>query len=289
MSAAPWERAVAEALGAPIASVRPVGGGDINEAYALRMSTGAELFVKTHAGDSAAMFQAEARGLAWLAEAAALAVPEVVAVSAPGAAVGFLVLTWVRGASRAPDFDEALGRGLAHLHRAGAPGFGLDHDNFLGRLPQSNRPHATWATFYREERLLPQLHRAASLLGAPLLRRFDRLLDALESVVGPEEPPARLHGDLWGGNVMAGPRGEPVLIDPAVHGGHRELDLAMMQLFGGFGPRVFAAYDEVWPRAPGHAARVPLYQLYYLLAHVNLFGRSYVPPVAHALDAALHI
>ncbi len=123
------------------------------------------------------------------------------------------------------------------------------------------------------------------LLGAALRRRLDALLDGLEALVGPEEPPARLHGDLWGGNLHVDDRGEPCLIDPAAHGGHRELDLAMMALFGGFSPRVFSAYDEAYPLAPGHDERVPLYQLYFLLAHVNLFGSGYVSSVERALAA----
>jgi fructosamine-3-kinase len=112
---------------------------------------------------------------------------------------------------------------------------------------------------------------------------FDRLLARLEECVGPPEPPARLHGDLWGGNAMVDEQGMPCLIDPAVYGGHREVDLAMMRLFGGFAPRVFSAYAEAFPLAPGHEERVPLYQLYFLMVHVNLFGGSYVASVEHAL------
>jgi fructosamine-3-kinase len=112
---------------------------------------------------------------------------------------------------------------------------------------------------------------------------FEQLLPRLEELVGPPEPPARLHGDLWGGNAMVDERGQPCLIDPAVHGGHRELDLGMMRLFGGFSPRVFAAYEEAFPLAPDSEARVPLYQLYFLMVHVNLFGGSYVGSVESAL------
>jgi protein-ribulosamine 3-kinase len=171
------------------------------------------------------------------------------------------------------------------LHRAGAPGFGLDHDNFIGRLPQANGPLATWAEFYRQRRLLPQLRRAVDghLASAAMRRGFDYLLPRLEELVGPPEPPARLHGDLWAGNAIVDERGQPCLIDPAVHGGHRELDLGMMRLFGGFSARVFAAYEEAFPLAPGSEARVPLYQLYFLMVHVNLFGGSYVASVESAL------
>src|SRR5204862_1227715 len=141
---------------------------------------------------------------------------------------------------------------------------------------QSNAPAATWSDFYQRRRLEPQVRRAAEagLVGPALRRAFDRLFTRLPELVGPAEPPARLHGDLWGGNAMADEQGAPVIFDPAVYGGHREVDLAMMRLFGGFGRRVFDAYAEVYPLAPGHEERVALYQLYPLLVHVNLFGGS---------------
>jgi fructosamine-3-kinase len=149
----------------------------------------------------------------------------------------------------------------------------------VGSLPQANPPRASWAEFYRECRLLPLLERARrrGLLDAEFERAAERVLARLEQLVGPSEAPARLHGDLWAGNVQVARGGEPALIDPAVYGGHREIDLAMMRLFGGFGPRVFAAYAESAPLAPEHPARVALYQLYPLLVHVVLFGASYVP------------
>jgi fructosamine-3-kinase len=284
---APLASALAGVLGSPVVGSSALSGGDINQAHRIALADGRRLFVKTNPRAPAGMFAAEARGLGWLAESRALRVPEVVAVSAVDAEVHFLVLELVGGGAPGRGFDEALGRGLAALHRFGAPGFGLDHDNFIGRLPQSNLPAAGagWAAFYRERRLEPQLRRAAdSGLASPAMRRgFERLWAALESLVGPAEPPARLHGDLWGGNLMCDESGAPCLIDPAVYGGHREIDLAMMRLFGGFGARVFAAYDEAWPPSPGQPERVGLYQLYPLMVHVNLFGGGYVGSVEAAL------
>jgi fructosamine-3-kinase len=278
--------ALEAAVGGKVADARPVGGGDINRADAVRLADGRGLFVKTNAREPAGMFSAEARGLAWLAEARALRVPEVIAHGP-----GFLALELVVAAPPARDFDERLGRGLAALHRFGAPRFGLDHDNFIGRLPQGNSaaPGPSWADFYRARRLEPQLHRAADAgLASPRMRRgFERLFAELPDLVGPEEPPARLHGDLWGGNLLCDDAGAPCLCDPAVYGGHREIDLAMMRLFGGFGSRTFAAYGEAHPLAPGHAERVPLYQLYPLMVHVNLFGGAYVGQVEAALIASL--
>jgi fructosamine-3-kinase len=275
--------AVGRALGVAVRSSRPLSGGDINQAYALELGDGRTVFAKTNADAPTGMFTAEAAGLAWLAQADALRTPRVLAT-----APDLLVLELVEEAPRRRDFDEVLGRGLAALHRFGAPAFGLDRDNFIGRLPQANSPlpAATWPAFFRARRLEPQLRRAVDrgLIPSDLRRAFDRLFTLLDDQCGPPEPPARLHGDLWGGNLIVDEAGAPCLIDPAVYGGHREMDLAMMRLFGGFGPRVFAAYDEVFPLAPGHEDRISLYQLYPLLVHVNLFGGGYVPSLASALD-----
>jgi fructosamine-3-kinase len=273
--------AVETALGSAIVDWDGVSGGDINEAHEARLADGRRVFVKSNREAPAGMFEAEARGLDWLGQARALRVPKVIAQGPD-----FLVLELIRTGRRRPNFDEQLGRGLAALHRAGAPGFGLDHDNFIGRLAQANQPLPTWAEFYRERRLHPQFRLAidGQRASVAMRRGFDRLLPRIEEFVGPPEPPARLHGDLWGGNAIVDEQGLPCLIDPAVHGGHREIDLAMMHLFGGFGPRVFAAYDEAFPLPPGHEARVPLYQLYFLMVHVNLFGGSYVASVEHALS-----
>ncbi|HLK88736.1 MAG TPA: fructosamine kinase family protein [Polyangia bacterium] len=282
--------ALGAALGSEVASARPVAGGDINRAYEIALSDGRRLFAKSNARSPRGMFAAEARGLGWLAEAKALRIPRVVTAAEPGAGEQFLVLELIETGRPAPDFDERLGRGLAALHRHGAPGFGLDHDNFVGSLPQANRPEvepaASWPEFYRARRLEPLLRRAADegLATSRMRQGYDRLFRALDELCGPAEPPSRLHGDLWGGNLLCDERGAPCLIDPAVYGGHREIDLAMMRLFGGFGARVFEAYAEAAPLADGHRERVTLYQLYPLMVHVNLFGGGYVGQVESALD-----
>jgi fructosamine-3-kinase len=279
-------QALHEALGAPVRQARRLSGGDINDAFELELLSGAQVFLKTNPSAPPSMFPAEARGLDWLREAGAIRLPRVLAVSSgrPGEPA-FLVLELLTPGPRRSDFDERLGRALAQMHRFGAPSFGLDHDNFIGSLPQRNRSHASWSDFFWSERLEPQLTRAVAAGRATSRMRsgFERLASKLSELVGPAEPPARLHGDLWGGNLHGDETGAPCLIDPAAYGGHREMDLAMMRLFGGFAEGVFRAYEELWPLAPGHAQRVALYQLYPLMVHVNLFGGGYAASVERSL------
>jgi fructosamine-3-kinase len=290
------KRAVSDALGSPVRTLARTSGGDINDAYTATLADGRDVFVKTHANADPRMFACEAHGLDWLRDARAIRIPRVLAYSAiddqaAGASVvdrdgvSFLVLERIASSRRAPDFDERLGRELAALHRAGASSFGFTESNFIGSLPQDNSPCHTWSAFYVTRRLEPQVRAAIDRGHAPATwhRAFDRLFSRMEAIAGPPEPPARLHGDLWGGNVMSDEAGAPCLIDPAVYGGHREIDLAMLRLFGGVGPRAFAAYEEAMPLAEGHADRVALYQLYPLLVHVNLFGGGYASSVEHAL------
>ncbi|MBX3170487.1 MAG: fructosamine kinase family protein [Candidatus Eremiobacteraeota bacterium] len=224
---------------------------------------------KTRPGVPPDFFAAEAHGLEWLRAATSLRVPEVLEVGPD-----FLLMEWLESAPAVPDYEERLGRGLAELHRTGGPP-GLERDNFVGTLPQVNRTCAGWCEFYIERRLRP-------LLLDRWRDRFERLFAVLPGWL-PDEGLSRLHGDLWAGNVLVGPAGEPCLIDPAVYVGHREVDLAMMRLFGGFGPRVWASYAEAFPLSAGYTERIPLYQLYPLLVHVHLFGGGYAAQVEQAL------
>jgi fructosamine-3-kinase len=268
--------AVGAAAGARVVDAEPVAGGDINRALRALLADGRRLFVKYRADAPEGMYPAEAAGLDWLAEAGALATPAVVAVGDDGAP-RFLALEWIDRGAPAPGRDEALGRGLAALHLAGAPSHGLDRDNFIGSLPQDNRPCATWPEFYGARRIEPLARRAVErgAMPAGTLALVERLRARLPDLCGPPEAPARLHGDLWGGNAMTDAGGRPVLIDPAAYGGHREVDLAMMRLFGGFPAACFAAYAEGSPLTEGHEDRVELYQLYPLLVHAVLFGGGY--------------
>jgi fructosamine-3-kinase len=258
-------RALGRALGREVTALRPVGGGDLNDAYAARLADGAEVFVKTRAGAAPGEFTGEAEGLRWLGGAGALRVAEVLAVGDH-----WLALRWIERGRLDASGEEELGRGLAALHRAGAPSFGGSRPLRLGPLELPNEPSDDWPSFYAQRRLAPPAGRVG------LTDVVGRVCARIEELAGPAEPPARLHGDLWSGNVLAGVDGRPWLIDPAAYGGHREVDLAMLALFGTPSARTLAAYDEVWPRADGHEERVPLYQLFPLLVHAVLFGGGYV-------------
>ncbi len=274
---------VGAALGAALARARVVAGGDVNRALRVDLVDGRRVFVK-HGGGDASMYAAEASGLAWLAEPGALRVPRVLAVGDDD--VPFLAIEWLERGPPGPRHDEALGRGLAALHRAGAERFGLDGPGYVGPLHVPNAPAPDWAGFYGERRLRPLAAMAERRGSLPQgwRARIEALADRLPDLVGPPEPPARLHGDLWSGNVMALADGTSALVDPAAYGGHREIDLAMLRLFGGASARFEAAYDEAHPLAPGWRERVPVMQALPLLVHVILFGGGYVGALGDVLD-----
>jgi fructosamine-3-kinase len=264
---------VTDALGVSVVSVEPLGGGCISEASKVTLADGRTVFAKSSAGLTVGMLSVEAEGLGWLAEAAAVEVPDVLALSD-----AVLVLEWVEPGNRTADTDVRLGRGLAALHQAGADHFGWHRDGFIGRLAQRNTPASDdWASFWMTRRVEP-LARVAHERGSldvEVLGLVERLGERLPELVGPREAPARLHGDLWSGNVHIDRSGEPWLIDPAAYGGHREVDLAMLHLFGAPAPACTAAYDEVFPLADGWRERLRLWQLEPLLAHAVMFGGSY--------------
>ena len=283
--------AVGRDMGAAATSIARLGGGDVAEAVRVDLLDGRSVFAKTHASPPAGFFTTEAAGLRWLREAGAVAVPEVLAVSDGGDGPPRLVLEWldVRSAPRGVDTEARLGRELAGLHLAGAPSFGREDRRTTGSRGLPNEPCATWAEFYATQRLLPLARLAADgdALPPDVVADLERLAGRLDALGVPIEPAARLHGDLWAGNRLIGADGRSWLIDPAAHGGHREFELAMMALFGGFGEECFAAYDEAHPLAEGWRDRVPLHQVAPLVVHAIKFGGGYRPAATSAIRAFL--
>jgi fructosamine-3-kinase len=259
-----------------VVSARRIGGGDINDAWRVELADGRPAFVKTRDAAAPGEYAAEAAGLRWLAEPGAVRVPEVIAVGD-----AFLALEWIESGRLDAAGEEELGRGLAALHAARAPAFGGGPERLrIGPLELPNAPSDDWPSFYAECRLLALVPRAG--LSAAGTRAVERVCERIAELAGPPEPPARLHGDLWSGNVLPGADGRPWLIDPAAYGGHREVDLAMLRLFGAPSPRILAAYQEAAPLADGHGERVELWQLFPLLVHAALFGGGYAASVERA-------
>ncbi|WP_166267027.1 fructosamine kinase family protein [Marinobacter caseinilyticus] len=259
-------------------SVTGVSGGCINEAYRARLVDGRELFAKTHDAPPLGLFAAEANGLQALADTQTVRVPSVLGVGEHG-----LLLEWLAG-SPAPDYWPRFGQQLAQLHQHRAGRFGFDSDNYCGLTPQPNPRLADGYAFFATARLQHQgdLARAKGLLGLSDSKRLDRVSERLPEWL-PPQPASLIHGDLWGGNAHCGPRGEPVLIDPAVHYGWPEAELAMTTLFGRFPETFYSAYLAGSEVEPDWATRARLYNLYHLLNHLNLFGRGYLGSVRAVL------
>lgn len=263
--------------------VSPVSGGSINSAWCLQTDEG-KLMLKVNSKDAyPGMFRLEAEGLAAIRSTQTIAVPDVV-LYGNFEANSFLIINWIDATRPTPQTSQQLGRQLAAMHRHTATHFGFSADNYMGSLPQSNRSHTTWSAFFINERLRPMvsLGVAKRLLNAQEAQSFEQLYQHLPALFD-EEPPALLHGDLWGGNYLISSTGTPYLIDPAVSYGHREFDLAMTTLFGGFSEPFYEAYDEAHPLAPEWRTRTQLWNLYPLLMHLNVFGAGYLSQVREAL------
>ena len=279
-------------LGASIVRTRRVHGGDVATAYAVDLTDGRRVFAKTHPHAPAYFFTTEAAGLRWLRDGVVadgpIAVPEVLAVSDDPP--NHLVLEWIdtEGGARRGDAlgERTFGTRLAHLHAAGAPCFGREDRRTTGSRGLPNEPAATWAEFYATNRLIPlaRLARDTEALAPAAIDGLARVAARLPTFGGADEPPARLHGDLWAGNRLVDVDGRHWLVDPAAHGGHREFDLAMMRLFGGFGPDCFDAYADVSPLAPGWEDRVALHQIAPLVVHAIKFGGGYVSSATAAIE-----
>jgi fructosamine-3-kinase len=274
-------------LGVPVDDIRAVGGQHGYQHLTGTLADGREVFAKAAhdaGGERAAAFAAEANGLRWLAGASAVPVPKVLGVDE-----NLLVIELLPAGRATQDGAEDFGASLARMHAAGAPSFGAPWPGYIASLPLANTPGTEWGSWYAERRLVPYLrmaHDRGALSGADV-SLVETVARRIGELAGPPEPPSRIHGDLWSGNVLwSGGRGW--LIDPAAHGGHRETDLAMLALFGApHLDRITRAYTEAVPLADGYRRRVPLHQLHPLLVHVCLFGGSYAGQLRAAARAAL--
>jgi fructosamine-3-kinase len=282
---------IGRSVGSRVVGARPVHGGDVARAYTVDLADGRTVFAKSHPTAPAHFFTTEASGLRWLRDGVEpggpIAIPEVLAVSDD--APNHLVLEWISvGGPRSGgdvEGERRFGIGLARLHAAGAANFGREDRRTTGSRGLPNDPAATWAEFYASCRLLPlaRLARDAGALPPGAIDGLGRLAGRLPGFGAADESPARLHGDLWAGNRLVGADGRHWLVDPAAHGGHREFDLAMMRLFGGFGSAAFGGYAEVAPLAPGWEDRVALHQIAPLVVHAIKFGGGYVGAAADAI------
>jgi fructosamine-3-kinase len=259
-------------LGGAVVATTPVAGGDVCTVTRLRLSSGASALIKTRAHAPADFFPREAEGLRWLAAADGTDVPEVLAVEDD-----CLILEWVEGARPSVEAAEQLGRSLARTHASGSAVFGQasGEDGYIATLPLPAKPAPSWPEFFATRRVLPylKLARDRAAVSADDAAAVEQVVRRITDLAGPPEPPARLHGDLWSGNLVWGQDSRVWLVDPAAHGGHRESDLAMLALFGCPQlPRVLDAYRESDPLADGWEDRVALHQLFPLLVHACLFG-----------------
>ncbi|TBN04793.1 fructosamine kinase [Hyunsoonleella flava] len=266
-----------------IQNVIPISGGDISQAYKITTPQVNYFLKVNNAPDALTMFQTEAFSLQTIANTNTIKTPRVIVCDSFENSA-FLIMEFITSKSPSSSDFKVLGAQLAQLHQCNSEYFGLDQDNFIGHLPQQNNTHKTWLDFYSYERLLPQLELAKekNLLEdseCPTTACIKRQLQPLFENI----KPSLLHGDLWSGNYIIATDGTPYLIDPAVYYGHNEVDIAMSKLFGGFDESFYEAYFSEYPIGEDTSARIEIYQLYYLLVHLNMFGRSYYSAVSSIL------
>lgn len=280
-----WQKAAELALGQQITEKKNLSGGDFASAYAAVLADGTRIFVKTHANPPAHFFSTEATGLTWLSETNTVRIPKVLAVSDDPP---FLALEWVDIGNSSKSSDEDLGASLAAMHGIKQKAFGRTDKRTTGSLGVPNAVLTSWSDFYATQRLQPLAEIARQRSALPE-RDCDALVDIankLDVCDIADDPPSLLHGDLWAGNRIVDTEGKSWLVDPAVHCGHREFDLSMMLLFGGYSERCFKSYQEAWPLTSGFEQRVPLHQLAPLVVHAIKFGGSYRASVSSAIKAS---
>jgi len=278
-----WQMHLAHELDTAIVSLRALGGGDFAQSFQATLDDSRRIFVKTHENPPEGFFSTEAAGLQWLNAAEAVNVPKVILFSDSPPC---LALEWIDVGRSGKSNEADFGRQLARLHATTPACFGREDKRTTGSLALANEPSEQWSEFYMNNRLLPlaKIARTRRALNERTIERIERLATMLEQFGACDEPPARLHGDLWAGNRLIDNKGNSWIIDPAAHGGHREFDLAMMRLFGGYGDACFSAYHEVYPLQPNWQERIALHQLAPLIVHAIKFGGSYPSAVNNALQ-----
>jgi protein-ribulosamine 3-kinase len=271
-------------LSCSVRSFSPSGGGCINHGGKLATSAGAFFLKWNDRSQFPSMLETEARGLKLLATSQTLRIPEVILVGESGA-FQLLLLEFIEASQKHADYWKQFGADLARLHQHSSEDFGLDHNNYIGSIAQGNQPCKNWIDFFVNYRLKTQLNLALKnkMVDADTLNKFEKLYTKLPELL-PIEKSSLLHGDLWNGNLITDEKGLPALIDPAVYYGNREMDLAMTSLFGGFNSTFMDSYSQVFPLVPGFEKRRDIYNLYPLLVHSNLFGKSYATQVVSILN-----
>lgn len=257
-----------------IETIKSVQGGSINESFYIK-TRNARYFLKYHHIAPEKFFEVEAEGLRNIRQTDTIAVPDVLAFS-DEKNNSFLLLDWIQGEKK-NNTEVMLGENIAKLHMATGPAHGFYNDTFIGTLAQANELIPNWLNYYRDYRLIPQLNAGIknNRINARRRKQMEKLLDHLNKWIPEKVAPSYLHGDLWGGNWITGPNGEPYVIDPSFLYGDRHFDIAFTELFGGFSNQFYQAYNEQFPLSDYYTDIKPLYQLYYLLVHVNIFGESY--------------
>lgn len=271
-----------EMLAGNLKTVKPVSGGSINQSFQIVTDKGM-YFLKTNSAKAFPdLFLSEVEGLRRIRKTNTIAVPGVVSHGRAGDEI-FLILNWIEKQQHNSGLYQ-MGKQLAQMHKHGAEQFGLDHDNYMGALPQKNRWHHTWHEFFISERLEPQFQLGYDkhLIDKNIKNKFYALLTKLQALF-PSELPSLVHGDLWSGNFIQAVNG-CVLIDPAVFYGNREVDIAMSTLFGGFAADFYTGYQDEFPLQEGWEERLDIWNLYPLLVHLNMFGREYLPAIVQILN-----
>lgn len=282
---AAWRKVLRESID-PTAEIRMIGiigGGSINDARRVEASCGTFFAKINEAIPYPGMFEAEARGLEFLRENSEFDIPKPIGTGESDD-IQWILMEFISHASKKANFWEQFGVRLARMHRNTNDNFGSETDNYLGNLPQQNTFKSTWGEFFAENRIAPQLKMAKdnNLASDQMVKLLEKVMSKADQYF-PEEPPSAIHGDLWTGNFSTNHAGEATIFDPSAHYGHREMDIAMSKLFGGFDAKFYDAYNSEYPLEKGWEDRLPIADLYPLLAHLNIFGGTYAYQIMNIL------